>query len=186
MQEKFWTPERTELLKKLYPTCTADELVVFFKTTKTNIRNKANRMKLHKNVDVKTYILTKNGMKNLHHAKTKEAQKKRCNSIKEMIKKERLRIAYGLPQKTKRVFSSLTPRDALRHAKIRYYLRKYGYILTKNDSKIAYYINDAKRKKITEEHYKKLGYQFKPIEYLNEKENIRAYDPEPLPFNILI
>lgn len=184
MQIFHWTQELTDLLVKLYPTCTMDELIVLLgiSSAKT-IRLKAQSLGLKKDADTLKSIRQRTGKRNMGYMHTDEAKKNKMSSIKKMIRLERIKIKYGLKQKTKRVFSPLTPREQRTSAKERYYLRKYGYIIDNDNKKLVYYTDDVKRDKKREKHYEEKGYTFQPFD---DKQPIKSYDPEPMPYTIII
>lgn len=183
MQKEYWTKEQTELLRKLYATCTGDELVVLLHKSKKSIRAKASRYGLKKSMEILKATREKNARNNYNRMQTEEAKKKKSEGIRAMIRRERLRLKYGLKQRTKRIFSALTPRTSLKAARERYNIRQKGYLIS-NDSRTAYYTEERQRKKRFERNYKKKGYTFKHISKKNEI--IKAINNEPLPFTIII
>lgn len=183
MQKEYWTKEQTELLRKLYASCTCDELVILLHKSKKSIRAKASRYGLKKSVETLRLTREKNARNNYGRMQTEEAKKKKTESIRNMIRRERLRLKYGMKQRTKRILSSLTPHSSIKEARERYNIRQKGYIIS-NGSRTAYYMEEKERKKRFEKNYKKKGYTFKHISKKNEI--IKAVDNEPLPFTIII
>lgn len=184
MQIFHWTQELTDLLVKLYPTCTMDELMILLGISSAKvIRSKAQGLGLKKDSDTLKSIRRKIGKRNMRYMHTDEAKKNKMSSIKKMIRLERIKIKYGLKQKTKRVFSPLTPREQRVSAKERYNLRKYGYIIDDNNKKLVYFTDDVERNEKRERHYEKKGYTFQPYD---DKQPIKSYDPEPMPYTIII
>lgn len=184
MQIFHWTQELTDLLVKLYPTCTMDEIVVLLGCNNVKaIRNKAQSLGLKKSADTLKRIRQKTGKHNMRYMHTNEAKKNKMSSIKKMIRLERIKIKYGLKQKTKRVFSPLTPREQRLAANERYYLRKSGYIIDNDNKKLVYYTDDVERNEKRERLYEKKGYTFQPY---GDKKTIKSYDPEPMPYTIII
>lgn len=80
------------------------------------------------------------------------------NSRKELIKKEKRRVTFGLEQKTRlKVFSNKE-----RH-KLRYLLKRKGYVVIPGNN-IVYYPNERIRKHDYEIRGRKLGLKFQPTD----------------------
>ena len=159
MQRKIWSKEDEQILVQNYPICTIEELVILLKTSKAKIRQKAQKMHLRKTDDFKQNILAHIAHKNICKMHTEEARKKRKTTLANIIKSERLRIKYGLPQRTNRVFSMLTAKENMAEIRRRYELRKRGYVVLLNGRTVLY---DAatKRSDRKESNLTKLGYEF--------------------------
>lgn len=81
----------------------------------------------------------------------------RSRRRKELIRRERAHVIYGLPQKTNIKVVSNKPRIALRNK-----LKANGY-LVQSGSNIIYYHEQQKRCLLRECHGRKLGLKFEPI-----------------------
>lgn len=95
--------------------------------------------------------------KKLSPKREAERVRKSVESRKETFKLERARVTFGLPQETK----LKVKRQPTAKIKLRYYLKKCGYIVD-DDARIVYYTNDTKRgKKI--ESKKQPWYKFQEL-----------------------
>lgn len=166
MQRKIWSKEEEKILVHNYPVCTIEELVVLLKTSKRKIRQKAQKMRLRKTQEIRHKILSNIAHNNISKMHTEVARTKRKTTLANIIKTERLRIKYGLPQKTNRIFSMLTSKENLAEIRRRYELRKRGYILIKNERTVLY-DTQTRRSKRKEFNLSKLGYNFMPKEIYN-------------------
>lgn len=92
---------------------------------------------------------------------SRTAEQKRhimSKSRKELLKKEKRRVTFGLDQKTRlKVFPNKE-----RH-KLRFLLKRKGYIVTPGDNQV-YYPNERIRKYDYEIKGKSLGLRFSPLE----------------------
>ena len=170
MQKNKWTQEEKNMLKELYPTCTTDELqILLVRFSKKQIRNQATKLQLKKDDRLRKFIHAENGKKHIHTMYTDKAKEKKKASIREMVRKERLRLKYGLPQKTKRFFSAVTRKESAKNAKRGYNLKKRGYYLDYNNKILYYWAEITKRTERTERFYKKIGYKIinNPTEVIN-------------------
>lgn len=89
-------------------------------------------------------------------AKWEAAKKKMSISKKELFRKERMRIKWGLPQKTKlRISFNSNPKVGA----TRYRLRKRGYIIERGGM-VAYYTHTTQRHDRMEARARKRGFIF--------------------------
>ncbi len=85
-----------------------------------------------------------------------------------MIQRERLRVKYGLPQRTNRTISLLSLKEQRKYSKIRYTLRQRGYIYVGGFA--FQYDSDTQRSLGLEERYMIYGFNFQSI-LKNENKN---------------
>lgn len=154
-----WRESEKRRLIELYPFCTIEELSAIFNRKKQSIKSMANKMKLHKNIEVLKNIRLDNARRNISKMHSENAKAKQKISIKEMIRKERIRIKYGLKQRTKRVFSELSYNEYSKLSRQVYFLRNHGYEVDRK-TKIAKYTNDTDRKQTVESKYERSGFVF--------------------------
>lgn len=154
-----WRESEKRRLIELYPFCTIEELSAIFNRKKQSIKSMSNKMKLYKNLEVLKNIRLDNARNNLSKMHTEEAKAKQKISIKEMIRKERIRIKYGLKQRTKRVFSELSYNEYSKLSRQVFFLRSKGYEVNRY-TKIAKYNNATKRNTRIERNYEKNGFTF--------------------------
>jgi len=84
-----------------------------------------------------------------------------AESRRELIRKERMRIRWGLPQETKlRVISNRKATEA------RYALKRRGYIIPGRGSMEAYWDGNTTRSAVVEQHAKEVGFKVQPVEVL--------------------
>lgn len=154
-----WTKEQEQALIRCYPECTMEELVILLDMPAHAIRNKAAKLKLKKNEDLLMHIKSQQGKRNAKHLHTGTAKERMKQSIRNMVRLEKLRIKYNLPRKTRKILTLMSPRECRQKARRLYYLRLKGYE-TDCNSNIIYYSNETKRSTKTEKTYTKLGYIF--------------------------
>lgn len=155
-----WTKEQEQALIRCYPDCTMEELIVLLDMPAHAIRNKAAKLKLKKNDEMLMHIKSQQGKKNAKHLHTDNAKERMKESIRNMVRLERLRIKYCLPRKTRKILTLMSPRECRQKARRLYYLRLKGYE-TDSNSNVIYYNKETKRSLKTEKTYTKLGYVFK-------------------------
>lgn len=89
-----------------------------------------------------------------------EGERRRIEKLRktrnELIRKERMRINWGLPQHTNIKLGSRTE-----HIPMRYQLRLKGYIAARG-AKVIYYNNDTQRSALMEKHATAMGLTFEP------------------------
>lgn len=159
MQNIRWTEEEIKILKECYPISTSEEMqILLARFTKEQIRVQANKMKLKKNETLRKFIHAENGKRNIHSMYTDSAKKKKSVSIRNMIRMERLRIKYGLTQKTNRVFSAITKEESSTNARRKHRLKLRGYYLDSKNKKLYYCDNVTIRTERTERFYRNIGY----------------------------
>lgn len=163
MQNKQLSKEELDSFKKAYTICSNEKLSVIFGLNKKQIKRLARVNDLKKNEQIKRAYMRNVAMQNLEKANTNDGIERRKNSIRKMIAKEQLRIRYGLPQKTKKILSALSPREVLQAARRRYYLRSRGYVVTDCRTNVVYYTNETKRSSKIEQHFTDFGYTFKQL-----------------------
>lgn len=163
MQNKQLSPEELESFKKAYTICSNEELSIMFELSKKQIKRFARLFNLRKDEKIKRSYMRNVAMRNLGKANTDAGAQKRMTGIRTMIAKERLRIKYGLSQKTKKIITALSPREVLQAARRRYYLRSKGYVITDSKTKVVFYTTETKRSSKIEQHFTEFGYTFKHI-----------------------
>lgn len=154
-----WEESEKRKLIELYPFCTIEELSAIFNRKKQSIKSMANKMKLHKNLEVLKNIRLDNARNNLSKMHTEEAKAKQKNSIRDMIRKEKVRIKYGLKQRTKRMFSDLSYSEYAKLSRQIYYLRNRGYEVDRYN-KTAKHTQATNRNIRIEKKYEKNGFVF--------------------------
>ena len=80
-------------------------------------------------------------------------------AINESLKRERTRIAWGLPQKTRRKFGS-----DMQATQYRYRLRKRGYVFFPDEPRVAYYDQQTSRSAKMEANAAKHHFTFKELD----------------------
>lgn len=91
----------------------------------------------------------------------------RSRSRKEMLEKERMRVNWGLPQRTRlKVYANH------RKTTLRADMKRAGYIVDDDDPDRLYYPEGLKRRTIREEHGREMGLRFYPLpdDYWDEEE----------------
>lgn len=87
---------------------------------------------------------------------------------RETIRKERMRIRWGLPQETKlRVISNRKATEA------RYALKRRGYIIPGRGSMEAYWDENTTRSTVVENNVAKVGIKVKPVEVLRASGSLK-------------
>ncbi len=163
MQNKQLSQEELESFKKAYTICSNEELSIIFNLTKEQIKSISRVFGLKKNEQIKRAYMRSVALKNLEKANTDNCANKRKDRIRRMVARERLRIKYGLPQRTKKILTALTPYEILQAARRRYYLRSKGYVITDSKTKVVFYTTETKRSSKIEQHFTEFGYTFKHI-----------------------
>lgn len=161
--KKIWTQESEYILTKCYATSTISELSILLpEFSAAQIRNKAAKLGLQKEATTRRTILLSNALRNVNAMHSETARVKKSKSIKRMIQRERLRVKYGLPQRTKRTISLLSLKEQRRYSKIRYTLRQRGYIYAGGFA--FQYDSDTQRSLELEKRYNTHGFNFQPIQ----------------------
>ena len=97
---------RHEVVRELYPTHSSTEIGKILGVTKAAVNSLARRLGVKHNEDVQIVLCRKY----IEMSQQKDAQERRVASLKETIRKDRIRAIYGLPQKTKRKFKTIPNR----------------------------------------------------------------------------
>lgn len=161
--KKIWTQETEYILAKCYATSTISELSILLpEFTAAQIRNKAAKLGLQKETATRRAILLGNALRNVNAMHSETARAKKSKSIKRMIQRERLRVKYGLPQRTKRTISLLSLKEQRKYSKIRYTLRQRGYIYAGGFA--FQYDSDTQRSLELEKRYNTHGFNFQAIQ----------------------
>ena len=93
-------------------------------------------------------------------AKDLERRRKAGQTRRETFRKERIRLAWGLEQKTRLNVKLSTKERQRQQACFRYGMKKRGYVVTRGDSTI-YYNDETKRSPICEKHAAEFGMKIK-------------------------
>lgn len=163
VRTKIWSQASEHILTKCYSTSTISELsILLSEFTAAQIRNKAAKLGLQKEAATRRKILLSNALRNVNAMRSEAARAKKSKSIKKMIQRERLRVKYGLPQRTKRTISLLSLKEQRKYSKIRYTLRQRGYIYAGGFA--FQYDSDTQRSLDLEKRYNTYGFNFQPIQ----------------------
>lgn len=163
VRKKIWTQGTEYILTKCYATSTISELSILLpEFTAAQIRNKAAKLGLQKEAATRRAILLSNALRNVNAMHSEAARAKKSKSIRKVIQRERLRIKYGLPQRTKRTISQLSLKEQRKYSKIRYTLRQRGYIYAGGFD--FQYDSDTQRSRELEKRYNTYGFNFQPIQ----------------------
>lgn len=153
-----WTKEEIEILRKHYADCDCEEMSRLLPNhTKQELNCKAYRLSLHKSEDV-VYRMQVKSIANARKSITPESFQKSKESHLALVKKERLRMSYGLPQATRMHISEYSKKKLARINKVRHRLRTRGYIID-FASYVAFYSEETSRSELECE-YAKLGFRF--------------------------
>lgn len=160
MQRKIWSQDEITKLKQCYPICTTYELTIMFQCSARVLEKKSAELRLLKEQSFLKHIRKHHALSNIRKATTEESRTKKETGIREMIRKERLRIKYGLKQKTKRRFAPYE--QPQRYAHWKHKLRRRGYI-TQRYSLDVFFDEDTKRSVAMEQHLTNKGFTFKNL-----------------------
>lgn len=163
MQNFKWTAEATETLVRNYPTATLDELALLLGVPKAKIKAKAHKLGLRKNGETLKRIQAGNAYGNITSLRTDTAKEKQRRGILEMIRRERVRLKYGLKRKNARNLSILPLHEIRRNAQKRYYLRRRGYVIDDKEMKIYYREGETRRNERMERRFADSGYTIEEI-----------------------
>ena len=146
-----------------YPTATLDELALLLGVQKAKIKAKAHKLGLRKNGDTLKRIQAGNAYGNITSLRTDTAKEKQRRGILEMIRRERVRLKYGLKRKNARNLSILPLHEIRRNAQKRYYLRRRGYTIDDEKMKIYYREGETRRNERMECRFAECGYTIEEI-----------------------
>ena len=134
--------EKIEYLKNHYAETANDELAERLNISISCVRRYCTKLRLRKSKEFLAHINSERAIRcnNAAHINTPEAYAKRTETRRKLYEEERVRIKWGLPQLTKRHFTS-EPRAKLLQ---RNRLIRLGYIVD-NKKLIAYYTPETKR-----------------------------------------
>ena len=150
---------RHKVVRELYPTHSSTEIGKILGVTKAAVNSMARRLGVKHNEDVQIVLCRKY----IEMSQQKDAQERRVASLKETIRKDRIRAIYGLPQKTKRKFKTIPNR----FLSIRGYLvRAYNYFYDKNYGELLtiFYDEETKRLPVEREKYYEEKYGIKILQ----------------------
>ena len=140
------TDEQIMYIRKNFANTRNQDLADHLGVSKSAVCNIAHRFCLHKSKEHDHNMGSKAGKAawasgNIFIIKiTPEIIEKKVTTYKNIIRQERARVAFGLPQKTK-IKVKRQPRKKCDH---RFYLKSRGYILDEKNF-IAYWTNETKR-----------------------------------------
>lgn len=139
-----------KVVREMYPTHTASEIASILGITKNAVNNMAQRLGVRHTDEfseiIKHEYITK--------TQTEEAKAKRIETIRKLVKSERIRHTYGLPQKTKRKVSDIPKRYFCAR---NYLVRQYNYFYDKNLGLLLTIFYDDKTRRLPperEQHYR--------------------------------
>ena len=142
-KSKHLTPAQLEQIKQLYPDHSNEEIAGIMGLSKWTIKSRAEKHGWHKS---KAYMsalnreVAINKYNSAERINTPEAYAKRAVTRAKLYETEKMRIRWGLKQKTKRHFR-IEPKARLLQ---RNRLERLGYIVDK-ENLIAYYTPETKR-----------------------------------------
>lgn len=180
-----WTPEHDEILRERFHGEYIQDIADDLGFSRSTVNVHARRLGLRKenpkqrNKDVREFVrmefenLTYREMaertglndytifkiaSEMGLSRTKDKWKEHISrGRKEVYKKERRRVIFGMDQKTRLKVVSNKKKHRLRHK-----LRKHGYIVAKGDNTV-YYTDSLECHPIRERNGEKLGLRFKPL-----------------------
>ena len=148
-----------KVVMELYPTHSATEIGKILGVTKAAVNNMARKLGVKHNEDVQNALLRKY----IEMSHQKDVQERRVATLKETIRKDKIRAMYGLPQKTKRKFRTVPNR----FLSIRCYLiRAYNYFYDKDYGELLtiFYDEETKRLPVEREKYYEEKYGIKILQ----------------------
>ncbi len=169
MQNFKWTAEATETLVRNYPTATLEELALLLGVPKAKIKAKAHKLGLRKNGETLKRIRAGNAYGNITGLRTEAARERQRRSIVEMIRRERVRMKYGLKRRNARNLSILPLAEIRQNAQKRYYLRQRGYEINDTEMKILYREGETRRNERMERRFAECGYTVEEIKQSDNK-----------------
>lgn len=158
MKNHKWTAQEESLLAKSYPNCTPEELSLLLEMPWPRILSKALKMGLRRSQDYTARVRLAAAKTNLSKMNSEQGREKRRQGIREMIRKERLRVKYGLKQRTQRTFSTISQAEQRQKDSTRHGARKRGYEIN-DQAKALFYTERTKRSERTEQYFRNNGYE---------------------------
>ena len=130
-----------KVVRELYPTHSATEIGKILGVTKAAVNNMARRLGVKHNEDVQNALCRKY----IEMSQQKDVQERRVAALKETIRKDKIRVIYGLPQKTKRKFRTIPNRFLC----VRNYLVKtYNYFYDKSYGELLTIFYDSETRRL--------------------------------------
>lgn len=159
---------RKRQIKNIVKTCTKNG---YYKSLKGRVPSQQCYDAFHEYLKSDRYVHPLEILRRKNPRKYKEVKKHCVDERKEMIRKEKLRIKYGLERQT----SLHLPEDKYTRSQVcrRYNALKKGYILNpdrknREDRYVIFYDNDTERSEKFEENCMKDGFTFRPDNSCNE------------------
>ncbi len=156
MQKHRWTEQEIETLRNSYADLPNEDIALMLELPKESVKGKAMRLGLRKSEAYTERLRRSNAERNLPKMRTDAALEKQRHGIREMIRKERLRMKYGLRRKTKRnisLFIAARPEKYL----MRQTAKRRGYLISDKERAVRYN-GQTKRHERTEQYFKAHGY----------------------------
>ena len=150
---------RHKVVRELYPTHSSTEIGKILGTTRSSVNNMARRLGVKHDEEVQNALCRKY----IEISQQKDAQERRVASLKETIRKDKIRAMYGLPQKTKLKFRTVPNR----FLSVRCYLvRAYNYFYDKDYGELLtiFYDEETKRLPVEREKYYEEKYGIKILQ----------------------
>lgn len=173
-----WTKEEIEILRKHYADCDCEEMSKLLPNRRpASIRNRAYYLGIKKSKALVDEACMRNIMKAISAVKNNEEYRRKSveNRIK-VLRNERMRIAYGLPQKTRIKLCENSGKVRRRVYNARYRLKKRGYRI-EEQSLDAYY-DESTHRSPCEDIYRNIGFRFIRLGDSAEQEQVRADNNE--------
>lgn len=131
-----------KVVREMYPTHSATDIAKLLGITRSAVNNMAKRLGVRHTEETQRKLAEKS----IKATNRPEIQEKRIASLRETIRKEQLRVCYGLPQKTKRKFSFTSNR---RLCARNYLVRKYNYFYDKEAGSLVTIFYDRETKRLS-------------------------------------
>lgn len=158
MKKHKWTEQEEETLRKRYPDTLPEELSLLMGMPLPSILAKARNMKLRRSPDYIARVRSRVARQNLQKMNTEQGRERQRNGVREMIRRERLRIKYGLRQRTLRKFSTANRAERSLKHNTRHTARARGYEID-DRAKAVFFTERTRRHERTEQFFKNNGYE---------------------------
>lgn len=165
MEKHKWTEQEEETLRKRYPDTSPDELSLLLEMPWPRILSKALKMGLRRSQAYTARVRSRVARQNLQKMNTEQGRERQRLGIREMIRRERLRIKYGLRQRTLRKFSADSKAEQSAKHNTRHTARARGYEID-DRAKAVFFTAKTRRSERAEQFFKNNGYEIieKPLQ----------------------
>lgn len=165
MKNHKWTEQEEETLRKLYPDTPPGELSLLLEMPWPRILSKALKMGLRRSQAYTARVRRDVAVRNLAKMNSEQGRERQRLGIREMIRRERLRIKYGLRQRTLRKFSVASKSEQSVKHNTRHAARARGYEID-DRAKAVFFTAQTRRSERAEQFFKNNGYEIieKPLQ----------------------